>query len=1030
MDIPLSRSLRSDDDGRQYKRMMTEAGQKLGPYEILGKLGDGGMGVVFRAWDERLHREVAIKLLHGNYDIPDMRERFLQEARAASGLNHPNICTVFDMGEQDGDLYLVMELLAGETLRERISRGALTAEEIVTYGREIAEALEVAHSKGIVHRDIKPANIFLVNKPNGKSQAKVLDFGLAMIDVAALGGWASRSLDMSVAGSTVGTLAYMSPEQARGITLDARSDLFAVGVVLYEMATLQVPFRGATSALILAQLFDHEPDSIRNWNDSIPKELERIILRLLEKDRRERFQTAKELQDALRKISGKMKKGGWLKKGAAVVPLVNVSEPVARERRPARVSSGARLIHAAEARGTAAKEEADPFAAISSGSSSGAKQVAGKRLARRTDGRDAGAGAKSQAEKTRGVTKWAIVAMAIIAALGGIFLLARSGRLHPVMLAPTDRLLLTKVQNRTGDAALDGSVLEGLEIELKQSPFLNVSGDDAYYAGLSRIESESGETAANVSSRRVAHDVGAKAYLYGEIRRDGAGYAISVDVLNTESNDKMSSVVEIAPTREEIVPAIGRVANAIRREMGEGAGSIAGASVPLEQEGTEDLDALHDYALGEVAMQRGRIGDEFAAYRRAVVRAPRFTQAQMRLAWLYGAEKAEVASASAAGLALEGAKGVDEKLRLLAEFCYEINASGDYGRAIATIRQYVHQYPRDVEGMVGLARALRVQGNLVEALLAAQQAYEEDPYVRDAYDEAELAMIGLNRFDSVLQLESQARRLGVTPSKKILAAAYLAGKQDVVEGEIASINGGERSYAQLLDKGLYLDNSGQMAAGLALWKTAASEASGMPELASTRAYLLGQSALNRAITGDCREAKTLAGEAIDLPHGPAAWFHAGMAVALCGDQGGAEKAVAGLKQEFPQSTAVEQYYVPELRAAKALAAKTPIVALELLGGAAPYDQLSLTPYLMGLAHVAEKQVEVAAVDFETVLGHRGSAFVMGGTVYPMAAIGLARASAAAGDRAKSSKAYQQFGELWDGADRSRPLLKAVAAKGR
>ena len=147
-------------------------------------------------------------------------------------------------------------------------------------------------------------------------------------------------------------------------------------------------------------------------------------------------------------------------------------------------------------------------------------------------------------------------------------------------------------------------------------------------------------------------------------------------------------------------------------------------------------------------------------------------------------------------------------------------------------------------------------------------------------------MIGLNRFDSVLQLESQARRLGVSPSKRILAAAYLAGKQELVNDEVTSINSGERTYAQLLDEGLYLDNSGQMTAGSALWKAAASEASGMPELASTRAYLLAQSALNRAITGDCGEAKTMAGEAIDLPHGPAAWFHTGMAEALCGDRQG------------------------------------------------------------------------------------------------------------------------------------------------
>src|ERR1700677_4426621 len=245
------------------------------------------MGLVFRAWDERLHRKVAIKLLHDNYLMPGMRERFLQEARAASSLNHSNICTIFDIGEQEGDSYLVMELLEGETLKDRIARGALAAEEIARFSGEIASALAVAHVKGIVHRDIKPANIFLVTMPDGKSQAKVLDFGLAKINLEAPGGWGSRTLDLTMEGATVGTLAYMSPEQARGELLDARSDLFSLGILMYEMATRRVPFQGGTSALVFMELFHHTPESVRIWNESIPRDLERVILKLLEKERRE-----------------------------------------------------------------------------------------------------------------------------------------------------------------------------------------------------------------------------------------------------------------------------------------------------------------------------------------------------------------------------------------------------------------------------------------------------------------------------------------------------------------------------------------------------------------------------------------------------------------------------------------------------------------------------------------------------------------------------------------------------------------------
>jgi serine/threonine protein kinase/predicted Zn-dependent protease len=256
------------------------------------------MGLVFSAWDARLQRDVAIKLLREEYSSPDMRTRFLQEARAASGLNHPHICTIFDIGEQAGDPYLVMELLKGETLRARITSGTISSEDIARVGSEVADALAVAHTRGIIHRDIKPANIILVDKPGGKFGTKVLDFGLAKVEM----GDGHERFDLTSIGSTVGTVAYMSPEQARGEPLDARSDLFSLGVVLYEMATGDVPFRGATSALVFVQLLSAAPEPVRELNASIPKELERVILKLLEKDRSQRFQSAAEVVDAIHQL--------------------------------------------------------------------------------------------------------------------------------------------------------------------------------------------------------------------------------------------------------------------------------------------------------------------------------------------------------------------------------------------------------------------------------------------------------------------------------------------------------------------------------------------------------------------------------------------------------------------------------------------------------------------------------------------------------------------------------------------------------
>lgn len=290
--------------------MFPEPGQKLGPYEILGELGGGGMAKVFRAWDGRLHRDVAVKVIDDRYTMPGIGERFLREARAASGLNHPNICTIFDIGEQNNAPYLVMELLEGETLKSRIGDSAMRPEDILRHSAEVADALAAAHARGIVHRDIKPANIFLVKKLNGTSQAKVLDFGLAKVEQYAN---EERQLTahLTTMGATVGTAAYMSPEQARGEDLDARSDLFSLGVVMYEMATAQLPFQGSTSALVFVQLLaERGPEPVRKLNGEIPADLEEVILKLLAKNPESRYQTASELCEELQDLADR--RSGWL----------------------------------------------------------------------------------------------------------------------------------------------------------------------------------------------------------------------------------------------------------------------------------------------------------------------------------------------------------------------------------------------------------------------------------------------------------------------------------------------------------------------------------------------------------------------------------------------------------------------------------------------------------------------------------------------------------------------------------------------
>ncbi|HJQ67841.1 MAG TPA: protein kinase [Blastocatellia bacterium] len=979
------------------------SGEMIGAYRLMRELAHGGMGTVYLAYDTRLGRQAALKLLPSRLiNNPERVRRLQREARAATALNHPNIITIYDFGQEDGRDYIASEFVEGSTLREYVGNPALTLNRILDVTIQVASALEAAHAAGIVHRDIKPENIML--RPDG--YVKVLDFGLAKLSEPESGGDeaetdASEVTDFETrTGMVLGTVNYMSPEQVRGHKVDGRSDLFSLGVVLYELITGHRPFTGKTWHHTMVAITDSEPPPIERFVKGESASLQQMLSRALAKDREGRYQTARELLGELEKLQDEMASDTRLQR-------------VGRVRRPARITEH-----------TMAMGGGHPAAITDEGI-----------------GRNE-TGAVSLVTRLSRHKRVAAIAIIVAAAATYFYFTRGFGPGSGVSsLTGRDTILLADFVNMTGDEVFDGTLKQGLAVQLAQSPYLNIFSEERARETLRLMERGVDEKITREVGREICLRRGIKALLVGTIASLGRNYVITLEAVNSQSGEAIARQQAEAEGKEEVLKALGRASTEMRQHLGESLASIGQFNVPIEQATTASLEAFKNYAVGVELWRKGQYEQSVPMLKRAIELDGEFALAYAQLGTSYRDLRNLALGRKYLERAYQLRDRVSERERLGISAIYYRHITGELDKRLETTSLLTKTYPQDPGVYHTHGNSLIIAGEYEQAAESYRAALRLDPDFALSRANLALSLIGLNRFDEAQQLidEGIARHLDSGGfHNRLYLIAFLRGDQQAIDRHVEWFTGRPDEYQvrEMQARSFAFAGRRRQAVEFLAQAAALAEARG---LLAEKARILANEANLNATFGMTELAHRQVGRVLallgnrsitpeelmpsiiqQLESHPLAWT-----LALCGEERRAQSLAEELARDLPSNTMCNAVWLPLVRATLELKrGHGPDLerAVQQLQSARQYEAaFSFRPtWVRAQAYLQAGNGPRAAEEFQRIIRHRGWDVLS--PLWPLAHLGLARAAALQGDVATSRKAYEDFFQLWKDADADLPVL--------